>query len=88
VPTLDAAVSLLGLAHRHLGAGLTGFEVMGQFALDLVARHFAQLRVPLYQGTPYCVLLEASDSESEDHAAADSRRCWKRPWSRAASATR
>ncbi|MBK8072305.1 MAG: FAD-binding oxidoreductase [Ramlibacter sp.] len=68
VPTLDAAVSLLGLAHRHLGAGLTGFEVMGQFALDLVARHFAQLRVPLYQGTPYCVLLEASDSESEDHA--------------------
>ncbi len=68
VPTLDAAVALLGLAHRHLGAGLTGFEVMGQFALGLVAKHFAQLRVPLYLGTPYCVLLEASDSESEDHA--------------------
>ncbi|MDP3833636.1 MAG: FAD-binding oxidoreductase, partial [Hydrogenophaga sp.] len=30
VPTLDAAVALLGLAHQHLGAGLTGFEVMGQ----------------------------------------------------------
>ena len=30
VSSLDAAVQLLGLAHRHLGAGLTGFEVMGQ----------------------------------------------------------
>ncbi len=68
VPSLDAAVSLLGLAHRHLGAGLTGFEVMGQFALSLVAKHFAQQRVPLWAEHPYCVLLENSDSESEDHA--------------------
>ncbi len=50
VPSLDAAVSLLGLAHRHLGAGLTGFEVMGQFALGLVAGHYAQQRVPLFPG--------------------------------------
>jgi FAD/FMN-containing dehydrogenase len=68
VPSLDAAVALLGLAHRHLGAGLTGFEVMGQFALGLVNTHFAQLRVPLWQDTPFCVLLENSDHESEDHA--------------------
>ena len=68
VPSLDAAVALLGLAHRHLGAGLTGFEVMGQFALSLVAKHFPQQRVPLWEGTPYCVLLENSDSESEEHA--------------------
>ena len=34
VPSLDAAVALLGLAHKHLHAGLTGFEVMGQFALS------------------------------------------------------
>ena len=70
VPSLEHATALLGLAHRHLGAGLTGFEVMGQFALSLVARHFGQLRVPLYQGTPYCVLLEHSDHESEPHARA------------------
>ncbi len=70
VPSLDAAVTLLGLAHRHLGAGLTGFEVMGQFALTLVVRHFEQLRVPLYQDGPFCVLLENSDHESEFHARA------------------
>ena len=68
VPSLEAAVALLGLAHRHLGAGLTGFEVMGQFALGLVDRHMPQLRVPLWADHPYCVLLENSDSESETHA--------------------
>jgi FAD/FMN-containing dehydrogenase len=68
VPSMDAAVKLLGLSHKHLGAGLTGFEVMGQFALSLVAKHFKQQRVPLYEQTPYCVLLENSDQESEEHA--------------------
>jgi len=46
VSSMDAAVTLLGLAHRHLGAGLTGFEVMGQFSLSLVAKHFPQQRIP------------------------------------------
>ncbi len=68
VPSLEAAVGLLGLAHQQLGPGLTGFEVMGQFALSLVDKHFPQLRVPLWKDTPYCVLLENSDSEDEDHA--------------------
>ena len=68
VPSMEHAVVLLGLAHRHLGAGLTGFEVMGQFALRLVAKHFGQLRVPLYEETAFCVLLENSDHESESHA--------------------
>ncbi|MDR7376264.1 FAD/FMN-containing dehydrogenase [Rhodoferax ferrireducens] len=68
VPSLEDAVTLLGLAHQHLGAGLTGFEVMGQFALSLVAKHYPQQRVPLYQDTPWCVLLENSDNESETHA--------------------
>jgi FAD/FMN-containing dehydrogenase len=68
VPSLDAAVELLGLAHQHLNAGLTGFEVMGQFALSLVVKHFPQQRVPFYQDTPYCVVLENSDHESEAHS--------------------
>lgn len=68
VPSMEAAVALLGLAQRHLGAGLTGFEVMGQFALGLVARHMPQLRVPFHDVSPYCVLLENSDTESEEHA--------------------
>jgi FAD/FMN-containing dehydrogenase len=68
VPSLKAAVDLLGLAQRNLGAGLTGFEVMGQFALSLVVKHFPQLRVPLHRESPFCVLLENSDHESEAHA--------------------
>ena len=70
VPSMEAAVRLLGLAHRHLGAGLTGFEVMGRFALSLVARHMPQLRVPFIdqEDVPYAVLLENADSESEEHA--------------------
>ena len=74
VPSLDAAVALLGLAHQHLGAGLTGFEVMGQFALGLVNTHFSHLRVPLWQESPFCVLLENSDHESEAHARAQFER--------------
>ena len=68
VPSMQAAVDLLGLAHRHLGAGLTGFEVMNQFALSLVDKHYPQQRVPLFRTSPWCVLLENSDHESEDHA--------------------
>ena len=68
VPTLEAATALLGLAQRQLGAGLTGFEVMGQFALSLVDKHFPLQRVPLFKDTPWCVLLESSDHESEAHA--------------------
>ncbi|MFN7712100.1 MAG: FAD-binding oxidoreductase [Curvibacter sp.] len=68
VPSMEAAVQLLGLAHEHLSAGLTGFEVMGQFALSLVAKHFPQQRVPFWQESPWCVVLENSDNESEAHA--------------------
>ncbi|WP_076998131.1 FAD-binding oxidoreductase [Variovorax sp. KK3] len=70
VPSLQHAVTLLGMAHQRLGAALTGFEVMGRFALSLVGRHMPQLRVPFVENedVPYCVLLENSDSESEDHA--------------------
>lgn len=72
VPDMRAAVRLLALAHRHLAAGLTGFEVMGKFALSLVVRHMPQLRVPFMDmdEATYCVLLENSDSESEEHARA------------------
>ena len=68
VPSLDAAVALLGLAHHHLGPGLTGFEAMGQFALGLTHTHFPHLRVPFWQTSPWCVLLELADHESEAHA--------------------
>jgi len=72
LPSFDAAVQLLGLAHQYLGAGLTGFEVMNRFALTLVDKHMPQLRVPFIDNPdfPYAVVLENSDSESEAHARA------------------
>ena len=68
VPSVQAALDLLGLAQQQLGAGLTGFEMMSQAALGLVARHLPALKVPFWQEAPYCVLLELSDTESESHA--------------------
>ncbi len=67
LPSLDAAVGLLQLAQARLGAGLTGFEVMGRDALALVRQHLPQLAQPLPAST-WTVLLEQSDSESEAHA--------------------
>jgi FAD/FMN-containing dehydrogenase len=65
--SLDDCVALLTLARARLGAGLTGFEVMGRFALELVARHFPALPRPL-PGAPWTVLLEQSDAEGESAA--------------------
>ncbi len=67
--SLNDAVQLLSLAQQRAGAGLTGFEVMNRFSLELVQRHFPQLPQPL-AGSPWTVLLELSDSESEAHAKA------------------
>jgi FAD/FMN-containing dehydrogenase len=60
--TLADCVALLALARVRLGAGLTGFEVMGRLALDLVAHHFPALPRPL-PGVPWTVLIEHSDTE-------------------------
>ena len=65
--SLQACVDLLARAQTRLGAGLTGFEVMGRFALDLVARHFPALPQPL-PTAPWTVLLEQSDVESLEAA--------------------
>ncbi len=61
------AMSLLERSRARLGAGLTGFEVMGRFALDLVARHFPALPAPLPDAT-WTVLLEHSDNEGQAQA--------------------
>ncbi|CAD5374456.1 Hydroxyacid dehydrogenase [Rubrivivax sp. A210] len=67
--TLDGALALLARARRRLGAGLTGFEVMNRFSLELVARHFPALPRPLAPA-PWTVLLEHSDTEGEEQARA------------------
>ena len=68
LPSLEAAVQLLGMAQKKLNAGLTGFEVMGQFALSLVREHFPQQEIPVDGEAPWCVVLEHADHESEAHA--------------------
>jgi FAD/FMN-containing dehydrogenase len=67
--TLAHCVALLALAQSRLAAGLTGFEVMGDFALGLVRKHFPQQPQPLGP-SPWTVLLEYADTEGEAAARA------------------
>jgi D-lactate dehydrogenase (cytochrome) len=66
--TPEDALALLSLAQQHCGPSLTGFELMSDFCLQLVSKHFPQMRPPFAQAHPQYVLLELSDSESEEHA--------------------
>ncbi len=64
------ALALLTLAQRVAGPTLTAFELMSDFALSLVEKHFAPARVPFAVRHPQAVLIEVSDHESEAHARA------------------
>lgn len=68
MPTAADALQFLSLAQTHCGAALTGFELMSDFCLQLVIKHFPQMRLPFAENHPQYVLLELSDSESEQHA--------------------
>jgi FAD/FMN-containing dehydrogenase len=69
--SVDAAVGLLARARRHCGSSLTAFELMSGACLELVTRSFPQQRLPFdTTRAPWYVLLELSDSESEEHARA------------------
>jgi len=67
--SLAQCVQLLQLTQARCASALTGFEVMNEFSLGLVHRHFPQLRQPL-PPAPWTVLLELSDAETESHARA------------------
>ncbi|MGE8681836.1 MAG: FAD-binding oxidoreductase, partial [Achromobacter marplatensis] len=69
-PSIDAALAFLSLARQRLGAGLTGFELISQPVLDLVASHVPEQPQPLPGlGQPWYALLEAA-SETPDGAGA------------------
>ncbi|MFM7332569.1 MAG: FAD-binding oxidoreductase [Brachymonas sp.] len=69
LPSLETAPQFLALAQKYLARSLTGFEVMGRFALSLVARHFPQQNIPLLGSEhPYFALIEISDAENALHA--------------------
>lgn len=64
----DDALRLLTLAQGKCNAALTGFELMSGYCLTLIAKHFPQIRMPFKEAHAQYVLLELSDSESEEHA--------------------
>jgi len=64
----QAGLALLELAQQITGPLLTGFELMSDYCLQLVGRHFPALRYPFAERHPQVVLLELSDNESEAHA--------------------
>ena len=70
VRSVDAALALLALAQSAAGPALTGFELISDFCLELVERHFPPHRSPLAERSPFYVLLQLSDHESDEHAAA------------------
>ncbi len=65
-----AALDFLSMAQHHAGPLLTSFELMSDFSMRLVSRHFPQLGYPFGEPHAQTVLLELSDSESEEHARA------------------
>jgi len=68
VASPQQALDLLSLMQDYCGASLTGYELMSDFCLRLVARHFPHLPRPFAECHPHYVLLELSSNESEQHA--------------------
>ena len=68
VPSLHAAMQLLGDAQSRCGPTLTGFECFSDFCLSLVERHFEGQRSPFAGRHPHYVLMELSDHEDPPHA--------------------
>lgn len=66
--TPQQALQLLSMAQARCSAALTGFELMSDACLRLVAQHFPKLSLPLKNPAPQYVLLQLSDSESATHA--------------------
>lgn len=68
LPSPTHALQLLNLMQDHCGSSLTGFELMSNYCLNLVAQQFPSLPKPFAEQHPQYVLMELSSSESEQHA--------------------
>jgi FAD/FMN-containing dehydrogenase len=64
------ALGLLKLVEAECGPTLTGFELMSDVCLRLVASHYPQLPQPFPSRYPQYALLELSSHESEAHGVA------------------
>lgn len=59
---------LFSRTQAHCDAALTGFELISNYCLKLVSKHFPQLPVPLALDYPQYVLIELSGNEPDDLA--------------------
>jgi FAD/FMN-containing dehydrogenase len=64
------ALALLKLVEAECGPTLTGYELMSDVSLRLVATHFPSLPQPFPERYPHYALLELSSHESEAHGVA------------------
>lgn len=65
VPSVDAAVSMLGVAQQHAGAHLATFEIANRQALDLVLTHLPGATDPLATPSDWYVLVELAGAATD-----------------------
>jgi FAD/FMN-containing dehydrogenase len=64
IPSVQAAVDLLGLATERTAGGVTSFEIMSREGVEIVLKHSGG-REPLATRSPYAVLIELSSQARE-----------------------
>lgn len=64
---VTSTINLLSLFQKRAYSLLTGFEMMTRESLELNEKHFPHMANPLQGNSPYTVLIELSDHESEEH---------------------
>jgi D-lactate dehydrogenase (cytochrome) len=62
----EKALALLELALEVCGERLTGFELFSDFCLSLVLKHFRDTAAPFPRRFPHYVLMELSDTQSDE----------------------
>jgi FAD/FMN-containing dehydrogenase len=63
LPDIGSVAALFRLAEARGHAGLTAFEFMSRFTLDLVSKHIPNTRLPLLAPAPWYVLIQLSSAE-------------------------
>lgn len=66
VPSVGAAVSLLGTAQQHGGVHLSTFEIANRQAIDLVLAHLPGAVDPLAEPSDWYVLVELAGSATDE----------------------
>jgi len=64
IPSVQAAVDLLGLATEMTAGGVTSFEIMSREGVEIVVKHGGS-REPLATKSPYSVLIELSSQRAD-----------------------